>query len=180
MTQVTMHDDTPSQAIVKAANEMVYVTDSKNRILGLRRLNFLEEFRIVEALGSELSSNTTYMGMLNPLLYLAEIDGEPVGIPKSKMQAEALIQRAGREGFMAVIRGHHEALRPRRRGIPGAGKKRLRHPGLRDRLWLVKNSVPYNVAFTLPPEDVFAYGIIFGEFEGNEFDMKLFQWKKRE
>src|ERR1019366_7216141 len=103
MAKVTVHADTPSQKVVKAANQMVHVTDSKGRVLGLRRLDFLEEFRIIEALGSELSANTTYMSMLNPLLYLAEIDGEPVSLPRNKIQAEALIQRAGREGFLAVI-----------------------------------------------------------------------------
>ncbi len=105
MAKVTMHTETPSEKVIKSANQLVHVTDAKGRTLGLRRLDFLEEFRIIEALGSELSSNTTYMGMLNPLLYLAEIDGDPVGIPRNKIQAEALIQRAGREGFMAVIEG---------------------------------------------------------------------------
>ena len=105
MTNVTIHADTPSQKVVKAASQTVTVTDAKGRVLALRRLDFLEEFRIVEALGSELSANTTYMGMLNPLLYLAEIDGEPVPIPRNKIQAEALIQRAGREGFLAVLEG---------------------------------------------------------------------------
>ncbi len=105
MPKVTVHTETPSEKVVKAANQLVYVTDSKGRKLGMRQLPFLEEFRIIEALGSELSSNTTYMGMLNPLLYLAEIDGEPISIPRNKLQAEVLIQRAGREGFLAVIEG---------------------------------------------------------------------------
>ena len=35
-------------------------------------------------------------------------------------------------------------------------------------------------AFTLPPEDVAAFGIIFGEFEGNTFDLNAFQWVKKE
>jgi hypothetical protein len=105
MAKVTVHKDAPAEGVVKAATELVYVTDSKGRKLGLRRLPFLEEFRIIEALGSELSSNTTYMGMLNPLLYLAEIDGDSITIPRNKLQAEALINRAGRDGFLAVIEG---------------------------------------------------------------------------
>src|SRR5262249_29250775 len=68
-------------------------------------LEFLEEFRIMEAVGPELAANTTYMGMLNPLLYLAEIDGDAVQIPRTKLQIDALIQRAGREGFVAVLQG---------------------------------------------------------------------------
>lgn len=107
MPKVTVHHEpkTPSEAVIKSASQLVYVTDSRGRKLGLRRLEFLEEFRIIEAVGPELAANTTYMGMLNPLLYLAEIDGEPVAIPRNKIQAEALIQRAGREGFIAVLQG---------------------------------------------------------------------------
>jgi hypothetical protein len=105
MAKVTMHTETPSQKVVKAANELVYITDAKGRKLGLRRLEFLEEFRILEAVGPELSANTTYMSQLNPLLFLAEIDGEHVAIPRNKIQAEALIKRAGREGYIGVIQG---------------------------------------------------------------------------
>jgi len=39
--------------------------------------------------------------------------------------------------------------------------------------------VPYDVAFTLPPEDVAAYGIIFGEMEGNKFNWQTLQWDKQ-
>jgi len=105
MAKVTVHAETPSEKVVKSANELFYVNDSKGRKLGLRQLAFLEEFRIVEALGAELSSNATYMNMLNPLLYLAEIDGDSISVPRNKLQAESLIQRAGREGFLAVIEG---------------------------------------------------------------------------
>ena len=104
MAKVTLHE-TPSEAVVKSSKELVYVTDSRGRKLGLRRLDFLEEFKIIETVGSETASNTTYMSMLNPLLYLAEIDGNPVEIPRSKLQVDGLIQRAGREGFLAVVEG---------------------------------------------------------------------------
>jgi hypothetical protein len=40
----------------------------------------------------------------------------------------------------------------------------------------VKNGVPYDVAFTLQPESVAAYGIIFGEMEGQRFDWNSFSW----
>jgi hypothetical protein len=43
----------------------------------------------------------------------------------------------------------------------------------------VKNGVPYDVAFSLPEADVAAYGIIFGEFEGNEFSWATMSWKER-
>jgi hypothetical protein len=101
----TVGGDAPSESVAKAANQLVYVIDKKGRKLGLRKLPFLEEFRIIEAAGPELAANTTYMSMLNPLLYLAEIDNIPVEIPHNKRAIEALIQWAGQEGFLAVVEG---------------------------------------------------------------------------
>lgn len=43
----------------------------------------------------------------------------------------------------------------------------------------MKNGVPYDAAFTLPAEDVAAYGIIFGEFEGSAFDWANFRWVEK-
>jgi hypothetical protein len=40
--------------------------------------------------------------------------------------------------------------------------------------------VPYEVAFNLPPEDVAAYGIVFGEMEGNIFDWNAMRWTPRD
>jgi hypothetical protein len=40
--------------------------------------------------------------------------------------------------------------------------------------------VPYDVAFSLPPEDVAAQGIIFGEFEGNVFDWNAMRWSQKQ
>jgi hypothetical protein len=37
-------------------------------------------------------------------------------------------------------------------------------------LWLVWHGVPFDVAFSLPREDRFAYSVIFGRFEGGKFD----------
>ena|ERR1700722_13787943 len=105
MPKVTIRETPNNGASEKKPSGLVYVTDSRGRKLGLRQLPFLEEFRIVEALGAELSANTTYMNMLNPLLYLAEVDGAGLEVPGTKRAAEALIQLAGREGFIAVVEG---------------------------------------------------------------------------
>ncbi|WP_020472362.1 hypothetical protein [Zavarzinella formosa] len=106
MAKVTVHPEkTPSETIVKSANELVYVTDSRGRKLGLRKLPFLEEFRIVETVGAERATNQVYMGMLNPIIHIAEIDGEKIDIPRTHPQIEALINRAGQEGFVAAFEG---------------------------------------------------------------------------
>ena len=97
--------DTPTEAAVKAASELVYVTDKKGRKLGLRKIPFLEEFRILETVGPELSANQVYMGMLNFLLLIGEIDGVACEIPRTKRAVEALIQWAGKEAFSAIASG---------------------------------------------------------------------------
>jgi len=110
--KVTVHDKakpkTTAEAVPAADGKLVYVTDEKGRKIGLRQLPFLEEFRIVEAVGPERAANQTYMGMINPLLLIAEIDGEPIDVPRTHPQIEALIKRAGREGFMAALEGMKE------------------------------------------------------------------------
>ena len=42
---------------------------------------------------------------------------------------------------------------------------------------LVKNGVPYDVAFTLEDDWVAAYCIAFGEMDGGTFDFNAFVWK---
>ena len=48
------------------------------------------------------------MNMLNPLLYIVEIAGEPVECPKTMIQIRALIQLADRHGFIAALMGIKE------------------------------------------------------------------------
>ena len=105
MTKVTVHTEAKAKAAAKPESELVHVTDARGRKIGLKRLPFLEEFRIVEAVGPERAVNQAYMSMINPLLLIAEIDGDPLTTPRTHAQIEALIQRAGREGFAAAFDG---------------------------------------------------------------------------
>lgn len=52
----------------------------------------------------------------------------------------------------------------------------MRHPALRECLLLVKNGVPFDVAFSLPPVDREAWIIIFGELAGGKFDWGRMDW----
>lgn len=106
MAKVKVHDgaETPSQAVVNDANRIVYVTDARGRKLGLRRPKFADEFRIVSVVGAEDAANQVYMGMLQPLLFIAEIDGDVQPFPTTKIAVESLINTAGREGFLAVLK----------------------------------------------------------------------------
>ena len=105
MANVTVHTDVdkPEASASKAA--LVYVTDAKGRQIGLKEPPFLAEFDIIDVVGPEKSKNQTYMGMLNPLLYIAEIDGQAVQFPTTMIQVRALIQKADRHGFIAALEG---------------------------------------------------------------------------
>lgn len=42
----------------------------------------------------------------------------------------------------------------------------------------MKEGVPFDVAFSLPPEYRAAFSIILGELEGGTFDWSLGEWEK--
>lgn len=107
MSKVKVHTggETPSQKVANDANRIVNVTDAKGRRIGLRQPQFADEFRIVAVVGAELAANQVYMGMLNPLLFIAEIDGVVQPFPTTKIAVDSLINTAGREGFLAAIKG---------------------------------------------------------------------------
>jgi hypothetical protein len=46
-------------------------------------------------------------------------------------------------------------------------------------LWLVKNGVPYDVAFDLDDTDLLAHVIVMGEYEGSEWSWSDMRWKPR-
>ena len=108
MAKITIDKEGEAQPAAKETpsdNGLVYVADAKSRKIGLRQPEFLEEYRILQVVGPERAANQVYMGMVNPLLYIAEIDGETVSIPRTHAQVEALIKKAGREGFIAASLG---------------------------------------------------------------------------
>lgn len=70
--------------------------------LTLRKPDVLANFQMVEALG-DVASNAAYMQMVAPLVYVSEIDGDPVYPPTSKLEVEALIQRLGEGGMAAAM-----------------------------------------------------------------------------
>jgi hypothetical protein len=46
-------------------------------------------------------------------------------------------------------------------------------------LWLVKSGVPYDVAFSLLPEERFAYVVVMAKFEGSSFNWERMAWEQR-
>jgi hypothetical protein len=103
MAKVTIKEtsDTPTQAIVKAANE-VHTVEAQGRTFGVRKLQALDRLKMFEVVGAENSKNEAYLGYAALAFHVVSIDGETVNRPTSKLQLEALIQRLGDDGMDAV------------------------------------------------------------------------------
>lgn len=96
----------PSEQIIKAANAVEIVT-AGDMAIGLKKPNVLQQYRIVEIVG-ESAKNEVYMGMVMPILWVCEINGEPEAPATTKRELEARIQRLGEDGIAAII-GHFAA-----------------------------------------------------------------------
>ena len=58
-------------------------------------------------------------------------------------------------------------------------RKLSRHPDLVDCLYLVRNGVPFDVAFCLPADERLAWVVALGTLGGGEFDFVSMRWKER-
>jgi hypothetical protein len=102
-TTVTLNEAPSKQVVAKMAAK-ISVTDSKGRVIGLRKPGLLAQYRIIEVMG-ESADIATYRSMVTPLIYISSFDGDPESPPVNKMQLEALIKRVGEEGLEAIVRG---------------------------------------------------------------------------
>ena len=67
-------------------------------------------------------------------------------------------------------------LQPKADHCRSASEALAKNAELIDCLFLVKNGVPFDVAFTLPPDERFAYVVILGELAGGRFDWGAMRW----
>lgn len=103
MTKVVVELKQEEKAPVQALDGAV-IKDARGRTLVLREVDFLDESRLVRALGSDASLNAIYMhGYVMPAAMVASIDGEDCILPMSPLEIDAAIQRLGREGNSAVL-----------------------------------------------------------------------------
>lgn len=77
------------------------VTDKLNRAIVIKKPKPLDALDFKIALGSN-HTNTLYLVEVSHLQYVCEIDGEPVGVPKTERELRALYQRLGDEGNEAA------------------------------------------------------------------------------
>jgi hypothetical protein len=52
-------------------------------------------------------------------------------------------------------------------------------PLLVQQLWLIKNGIPFDIAMSIDVAEGKAWAVIFGQFEGGEYDWAANRWKDR-
>lgn len=95
----------PSQRIVMEAARELEVTDTIGRILQVRRPGALDRLRLFKAVGPALASNDRYVGYAMLAMCVSAIDGVPQPAPANEGQLEALVQRLGDAGMVAIGQG---------------------------------------------------------------------------
>jgi hypothetical protein len=106
-TKILTVNDTPSAQVISKATASEVIKDEKGRSITLQKPGPLPQFRLIEAIG-ESAKNDVYVRMTLPLLYVKDIDGEPVEPLTKKGHVEALIQRLDDHGIAAVMKGVDE------------------------------------------------------------------------
>lgn len=91
----------PSEEIVAAANAITHVIDARGRKIGLRKPTLLSQYKLVEFLG-DTAKNEAFMSMLMPIVMVAELDGEVIHPPRSRLELDALITRIDDDGLTAI------------------------------------------------------------------------------
>lgn len=114
MVEITMKDgQTPSQQIVADATRVVYVTDTRGRIFGIRKVTTSIRRRVSLAVSGENQSKPLYIGQVMLAAAVCEIDGTMISLPQNDIQFGALIDRIDDEGFDAVGIAYQENFLPK-------------------------------------------------------------------
>ena len=92
----------PSRRIVLEAAQESDVIDAGGRTLRVRRPGALDRLRLFKAVGPALASNERYVGYAMLAMCVTNIDGVPQPSPVNEGQLEALVQRLGDTGMVAI------------------------------------------------------------------------------
>jgi len=94
-----------SQAITSNASKTYEVTDSRGRVIVLRKPLFSETMDLLVVVGPEASKNDLYMSQLTALLYVSSIDGTPTLPLSNKKRIDDLLNELEGDGLDAVNTG---------------------------------------------------------------------------
>jgi hypothetical protein len=111
--KVKITHETPSEQIIKAANQVITVTDARNRQIGIKKMGPLDRMKLFEVCGPENSKNEAYLGYASLAFCVSSIDGDAQPRPSNRLQLEGLISRLDDDGLTAVAAGVAEHFAPK-------------------------------------------------------------------
>ncbi len=103
MAHVTMHAETARNDTDLPAGDFRIVLDDGRRITSRAMLKVREEMALSEYIGADTRLNPVWVLWATIACCVTEIDDEPVRMPVSKLQIEALIDRIGDEAMRALL-----------------------------------------------------------------------------
>lgn len=103
MTKVTVKETPAAPTNVDAKPRFESIQDSRGRTIQLRKLDPLQQARLVMAVGGDIAQNAVYMnGFAMPAASVAYIDDTGFGLPSSVKQLESMLHELGEEGMLAI------------------------------------------------------------------------------
>lgn len=102
MSGADIGSPSPSRRIVVEATQESDIVDAGGRVLRIRRPGALDRLRLFKAVGPALASNERYVGYAMLAMCVTSIDGVPQPSPVNEGQLEALVQRLGDAGMVAI------------------------------------------------------------------------------
>ena len=81
---------------------MLTATDARARALTIKTPTALDRLRLFKAVGPVLAENPRYVGYATLAMAVTSIDGVPIPPPATEAQLEALVERLGDDGLVAV------------------------------------------------------------------------------
>jgi hypothetical protein len=85
------------------ATRIERATDAAGRVIGVKKLNFLETHRITRLLGAD-AGNPTALEQALMTASVVEIEGQPIPKPATLLQLEATMSRLDFHGLSAAIK----------------------------------------------------------------------------
>jgi hypothetical protein len=105
----TLELNPTAAAPAEPADGIVFSNGMKMKI---RKPRAVAQLRLISVVGADDAKNQVYMSLVSPLLWIEEIDDEPVGMIMSKRELEALFERVGDDGLTAILERIAAQLQP--------------------------------------------------------------------
>jgi hypothetical protein len=101
MSKAKAGPETPTEVLAKAA-ETQSETDARGRVITVRQMNALQQYRFFKALGASTSANPTASELAMLACMVVKIDAQDVAMPATEREVEFLIQQLDHDGLIAA------------------------------------------------------------------------------